>query len=130
VVYGTIACGVLAWGGYGIYQGYNHYHGLITGVKWGGIGLGGVAIFASIVATLYFVIGWMTDLGVFDLVGRGLCAVGRFIGRSFMGIAVSFVYRTVLLNGWRALCVVGRFIQAGDHAIKYRTCPMIQITED
>jgi hypothetical protein len=106
-----IPAAILSGSGYEI---ANHPKGFLTGLEWAGVSVGGIAI-VFVLSLGFWALFVKTSLGslCLDAMGWGFDAVIDFV--CWIG------------RGFRYL---GRFVTTLDHAVKYRTCPLIKITDD
>lgn len=120
VIWGAMIAFVLSAAGTGTYYAVNHYMGLLTGLKWTGIGIGSglvlVVVFTALVwlvLKIHFfehgmdLMEWIFITGLFNHWLKPLGRLFAQVGRFFRGVYLFFV--------------------AGHHAVKYRTCPTIKI---
>lgn len=100
---------------YGIYNIVGYTNGFLTGLKWAGISLGGLAIIGIAV------------LAIATLIER--TPLGKWIGGGVEWLVIDFIGYGVLFRIGRGFKFIGRFFAAGHHAVKYRTCPLVQLVD-
>lgn len=103
-----IPTGALAFAAYNI---VTYFHGFLTGLLFGGIGIGGLLGLTVVV------------VGLATLVEK--TPLGRWIIGGTEWLVVDTIGHGIFCRIGRGFKFVGRFLVAGHHAVKYRTCPKV-----
>jgi hypothetical protein len=93
-----------------------HWLGFLLGLKWAGIGLGGLLTIVLLGVVLAGIL-WALSKTIWPPIEDVLEAVGKW------------AWRSILCRIGHGIRGVFWFFVAGHHAVKYRTCPMIKIED-